>query len=204
MLYSVLAQYVVGIEWNVLRTLPVGKGFRSWQELCRRHEPRHPGRYCAQLTELLNPSWQCAGGSFLDKLKQWEKDWADYELATGETIPESLRCAVVLKHAPLEIRDVLRRSTMDVMASYATLKDVLEAYRIRSLAFQPKDDGGPQPMEVDAFGRWKAAGKQPQSTWFSGHCLKCRKVGHKKQSRLLTTFASVREARTAETAQHSR
>ena len=136
-LYSVLAQYVVGDEWDILRTLPVGKGFRSWQELCRRHEPRHPGRYCAQLTELLNPPWQHVSGSFLDKLKQWEKDWADYELATGESIPESLRCAVVLKHAPMEIRDVLRRSTMDEMTSYATLKDVLETYRIRSLAFQP-------------------------------------------------------------------
>ena len=77
------------------------------------------------------------------------KKWADYELATGESIPEYLRCAVVLKHAPMEIRNVLRRSTMEMMASYATLKDVLETYRIRSLAFQPKDDGGPQLMEVD-------------------------------------------------------
>ena len=99
---------------------------------------------------------------------------------TGETIPEALRCAVVLKHAPLEIRDVLRRSTMDVMASYGTLKYVLETYRIRSLAFQPKDDGGPQPMEVDAFGRWRAAGKQSQTAYFSGHCLKCGKIGHKE------------------------
>ena len=60
------------LGFSCLRVLPRGEGFRAWQELCRKFEPRHPGRYAQQLTDLLNPSWATTAGSFMDKLRRWQ------------------------------------------------------------------------------------------------------------------------------------
>ena len=76
------------LGFSCLRVLPRGEGFRAWQELCRKFEPKHPGRYAQQLTDLLNPAWATTAGSFMDKLRRWQFEVREYEAETGENITD--------------------------------------------------------------------------------------------------------------------
>ena len=64
----------------------------------------------------------------MDKLRRWEFDIHKYQGETGEALSDRMKCAVVLRCAPLEVKDVLRRSSANVMDSFAALWEALEAY----------------------------------------------------------------------------
>ena len=111
----------------------------------------HGGRFCRKLSEILNPTWEHETGPLLDKLRRWQYEVNIYQGETGEQLSDRLKCAVVLRFAPLEVKDVLRRSPANIMDSFETLMEALESYRQRGMAFTT---GGTVkttavPMEVD-------------------------------------------------------
>ena len=95
----------------------------------------HGGRFCRKLSEILNPTWEHETGPFLDKLRRWQYEVNIYQGETGEQLSDRLKCAVVLRFAPLEVKDVLRRSPANIMDSFETLMEALESYRQRGMAF---------------------------------------------------------------------
>ena len=117
------------------------------------------GRFCRKLAEILNPTWEHEAGPFLDKLRKWQYEVNIYQGETSEQISDRLKCAVVLRFAPLEVKDVLRRSPANVMDNFENLMEALETYRQRGVAFTT---GGTLktstvPMEVDAAERGSVA-----------------------------------------------
>ena len=154
-LYMVLIQRCP-LAFSRLRLLPKGWGFRAWQEVCRKFSPKHPGRFASQLTEILNPDWAHSSGNFMDKHKQWIYQVHEYEREAGEVLSDRTKCAVVLRLARLEVRDVLRRTSAQVLDQFDELVKTLEDYRIRSQTFvHGQIQSTTSPMEVDAIKKGK-------------------------------------------------
>ena len=97
----------------------------------------------------------------MDRLRRWQFEVREYEAETGENITDRTKCAVVLRWAPLEVRDILRRSAASVLDNFDELVKTLEDYRVRSQTFQHATvTSMPTPMEVDAmWSYWKGGGK---------------------------------------------
>ena len=71
----------------------------------------------------------------MDKLKQWIYRLNEYERETGEVVSDWTKCAVVLRWSPLEVKDVLRRTSAQVLDQFDELVKTLEDCRIRSQTF---------------------------------------------------------------------
>ncbi len=59
---------------------------------------------------MMSPQWAkgLTAKQFADKLDEWETDTDMYEKQTSEMLNETIKVAVVLKHAPTEIQSALR------------------------------------------------------------------------------------------------
>eukprot|EP00972_Heterocapsa_arctica_P079402 11702449-Heterocapsa_arctica.AAC.1 len=74
-------------------------------------------------------------------------------------MPEPYKCATIMRHAPVMIRQFLRTHPEDVMSSYMRLKGALESYHVRGAVYTWGDrtwnddaDPGVVPMDIGEIG----------------------------------------------------
>jgi hypothetical protein len=84
---------------------------------------------------------------------------------SGELVPDSMKCAVLMRWAPVAIRTLVRQSTTDLMASYALFKQTVTDFHLRGQVFAGTGAAqGPAPMDIGAVGgngsppRWQGSG----------------------------------------------
>eukprot|EP00972_Heterocapsa_arctica_P055916 8247818-Heterocapsa_arctica.AAC.1 len=99
----------------------------------------------------------------MEQLLAWECRVISYEGSTGAPMPDSYKCAVVMKKAPKDIRAFLRGHAEDLKQDFGRLKRALRTHRIRGQTYDSvgrvvSEDGerwetspAPLPMEVDAL-----------------------------------------------------
>ena len=143
---------------------------------------------------------------FADKLDEWETDTDMYEKQTSEMLNESIKVAVVLKHAPTEIQGAVRMQMATIHDDYDALRNTVQLmarglteYNLRGVSSSGHDnrDG----MDVDSstnavYGKGgknkdkgyqkggkvkgKTKDKSKSKTKFEGTCFVCGKTGHMK------------------------
>eukprot|EP00972_Heterocapsa_arctica_P082256 12122408-Heterocapsa_arctica.AAC.1 len=115
-LHALLAQLVHGKALAIVRLAPKKNGIAAWHNLVAEYEPALATRWCAQLAELLSPGdWSAKKpAEFLEALMTWERKVAEYEISTGVRMPEPYKCATIMRHAPVAIRQFLRMHPEDV------------------------------------------------------------------------------------------
>ena len=130
------------------------------------YEPQAATRYTSILVGLLSPdAWnQKQGDDFMDAFREWETAVGEYERAAGEELSTNVRIAVVLRHAPADIKNALRMSMGAVKGDYEQLKHTIEEYCISGRDFDRRGvladgssgPGGVMPMDVGAV--WQKGG----------------------------------------------
>eukprot|EP00972_Heterocapsa_arctica_P008952 1314428-Heterocapsa_arctica.AAC.1 len=92
----------------------------AWRKLVNEYEPEVAARYCAVLASLLMPEWHddLTLHQFMEQLLSWERRVVQYEAATGAPMPDSYKCAVVMKKAPKDIRAFLRGHADDLTQDF--------------------------------------------------------------------------------------
>ena len=68
------------------------------------------GDQFARLTSLLQTSLG-SGGDFIDNLTTWERGLEEYEMQTGDKLPDSIRIAQLLGQAPEPLRNHITLTT---------------------------------------------------------------------------------------------
>ena len=79
------------------------------------------------LSGILNPQWS-DDGDFEVQLLEWEHKVDKYTNVTQVQVPDSIKCATVMRWAPTSVRDYLHRSPIDVMTNYGVLRSQLVLY----------------------------------------------------------------------------
>eukprot|EP00435_Cladocopium_sp_Y103_P020520 s28_g5.t1 len=223
-LFNLLTQSVEGRALQVMMNVEAGNGFQAWKALCETYEPSVGGRHTAMLIGIIAPSWEnVRDAEFLEAIETWEVQIRRYEVQSQEAVSNSMKIAVLMKHAPPSVRAALRTASSTIGSDYTRAKvfvrDFLQSGVVYTSAGDAgrADDKGPAPMDVGAVqkgdkgkkgkkgkgekgvnkgSKWdKSAGKAPQYTKkFQGECSHCGKWGHKKADcRLLAKEKAQRE-----------
>ena len=110
MMYALLASFLRGRLLRVIRVHEKDRnGFAAWRDLLQEMEPRERGRGLALLVGLVSEeNWPRDQPEYLDQVRCWDMLVRQYEDTTGKTVPDDLKVAVVLRHAPGEIGRHLR------------------------------------------------------------------------------------------------
>ena len=174
-LHAVLAQVCAGKALTLVRLQQDHNGLLAWRRLVTEYEPKQALRWTTMLTALMNPKWTDSS-SFDTQWLDWERSVALYEQQSGANLPEDIKAAIVLEHAPKSVRDFLESSAVDCTDSYATLRSQVRLFTLRRRRFDDTGQlraGSSGSMSVDELVAWikgkgkgkgkgKAAGKGKQ------------------------------------------
>ena len=163
-LYAALVNLCRGKALTLARRCGRGEGFELWRRLCVEYQSSVGARTTAMLVGVLTPHWDDSR-PFLDVLSEWELGIEDYEAQAQDLVSEAVKCAVVLKHAPPEVRKALQTHVAAIGSDYDKLRAIVRSMLTDAAAYDamgarapdPRDaGGGPQPMQVDAaWQTWK-------------------------------------------------
>ena len=205
-IFYLLVQLVGGRALAIVRKVVKGNGLLAWYRRKKEYEDSGGHRSVALLMGLMSPQWpkDLTAKQFADKLDEWETDTDMYEKQTSEMLNESIKVAVVLKHAPTEIQGALRMQMATIHDDYDALRNTVQLmarglteYNSRGVSSSGHDnrDG----MDVDSStnavsgkgGKNKDKGyqkggkvkgktkdKSKSKTKFEGTCFVCGKAGH--------------------------
>ena len=208
-LFNLLTQSVDGRALQILMNVEGQNGFQAWKALCDAYEPPVGGRHMAMLTAIIAPDWKNIKESeILETIESWEVLVRRYEMQSKETVSESMRVAVLMKHVPSPVKDAMRAAGTQIGTNYERAKKFIRDYLqtgniYKSGGALAKDDGGLAPMDVGAVshaekgkkgksskgdkgvnkgGKYdkQGKGKAPITKKFNGECSYCGKWGHKK------------------------
>ena len=184
-LHALLTQLVSGRALLILRHDECRCGLTGWRNLVLEYEPESVARTTAMLSAVLQPPW-VGQRDFWDQLMEWETQVRRYEVAARAQLPPGVKVAVILRHAPRWVKDLVKTSSVDLMTSYVELKAAIHAYYLRGRVFtgmgqlsastaSASTATGVAPMEVDmatfgglARGRGRGAGGKGKSSGRGG------------------------------------
>ena len=110
----------------------------------------------------------------LETIESWEVLVGRYEMQSKETVSESMRVAVLMKHVPSPVKDAMRAAGTQIGTNYERAKkfirDDLQTGNIyKSGGALAKDDGGLAPMDVPCRegkeGQVKQRRQRSQQRW---------------------------------------
>ena len=109
--------------------------------------PQQIPRQMAILVGLLEPKFGGDVSTFLDKYLNWERRIEELSANSGITLPEQVRCAIIMTKSPKPIRRYLENQAMQVQTSYPAMRQALQLYLYRLRSFN--SEGVSSAMEVD-------------------------------------------------------
>ena len=116
----------------IFKTCERGNGFQVWCKLHKEYEARLAGRYQGMLTALMNPEgWKSLDDiKFAEAYLKWQGDVMQYELHKLKPLEDQVKIAVVMRHAPDQIRSFLRQQPHHIGDDYHRLDTVLNNYLV--------------------------------------------------------------------------
>jgi len=84
----------------------------------------------------LQPGFQ-TGGDFLEQLQTWENNVRKYEEAAGETLPHTIKTAMVLQHAPPLVKTYLQLNIETFQGSHSRMRMAIESYMLTQKNWSP-------------------------------------------------------------------
>jgi hypothetical protein len=155
-IWGILAQYLHGRAYALLRLAPMGAGYTVWYRLWQEYEtPDEVPRQMAVLMCLIQPTWSNRDvNNFQDKLMAWEYRMSELEATSTIRIPEAIKCAVLMTKSPKPIRSFLKMQSLEKTTSYSSLKRAIQLFLQRGLSYdeegRQKGQELPDFREVDA------------------------------------------------------
>jgi hypothetical protein len=154
-LHAILSQLCSGKALTIVRLCADNNGLRAWRHLVREYEPKQALRWTTMLTSLLNPKW-VENDDFQGQWLEWERKTDVYERQAGAHLPDDIKAAVVLEHAPKTVREFLEQSPVDCTESYMAMKTQLRLFFLRKRRFDDAGQlrAGNAGMSIDELVAW--------------------------------------------------
>ena len=115
--------------------------------------PRTAGRRLAMLQTVLQPGMGDVQARFEELWKLWEHQVEIYEKPAGSNLDNDVKASVVIREAPLELRDNLLVNSHQFDKQYGQLQTVIQAFlssnkMLIANDFRFEPELGPSPMDV--------------------------------------------------------
>ena len=150
---------------NIMMNCARHNGLGAWWRLKQEYEPKFSGRHANMLSGLIAPDWtDCSAEVFREKFLEWEVATQRYEAHIGERMSDSLKIAVVTRHSPVEVRNVIRTHLSALGSDYKKLRDLISDFLISGLNWNITGGTGSSPplpvaQAMDIGGVTKGPGK---------------------------------------------
>ena len=171
-LYAILGSLLKGPALRKLqqgRLLASRNGFEAFRQLSMEFLPRVGNRKLAMLQQVLNPGFHSGmnDDQWREEYSRWVAilDETEALLGPDESLPASIKVALILGRAPSAVRDQLELHSSQYENDPERLVEAIEAF-LRSRRMFAADHGA-IPMDVDRVGA------------FAGTCHTCGVVGHR-------------------------
>ena len=88
------------------------------------------------LAGLIALDWgQCNTGSFRERFLEWEVAVQRYESQSADKLSDSLKVAIVSRHAPAEVRAAIRTHITFIGTSYSRLRVMVNEFLVNGLGY---------------------------------------------------------------------
>ena len=114
-LYSLLSETCHGRAHVLIRI--ESEGLLAWRRLNGEYQPSKAFRYVNLLAQLLNPTF-LVNQQFMPQLLTWEREVHEYEAQTGNRLDDGVKCGVIARHAPEQIRNFLTLTYEDLSEKF--------------------------------------------------------------------------------------
>ena len=159
-LFNVLIGLCRGRALGIVRDGAPQCGFEAWARLLQEYEPNLASRRMSVLTAVLSPT--LAEATFREDLMAWERVVMRYEVLTGARVPSDLKCAIVMKSAPVTVKSYLQTASTSVLDDYDQLREILRLWQVKLQIYSgdwPAPSGtGAVPMEIGVVQKLQFAG----------------------------------------------
>ena len=170
--YGALIHVLSGRAIAIAKTVEEGNGFELWRRLFAEYEPDSGQRLMAILGGVISPKFS-EKEDFLAQLEKWETLVRKYEDLSIETIGDNMKRAIILGHAPMQLRTLLRTQGIG-LNNYADMKKMLRLYAetgrsYDNMGVETRGSGSAgEAMEIGMIygGKPRADGGKP---WQKGH-----------------------------------
>ncbi len=167
-LFYILVMLTKAEPLALVRKAGTQQGYEAWRCLCRRYQPDTVGRHMGVLQGVLSP--ELSATNFMADLVSWENRVRIYEEQSKESLSESIKTAVLLKHSPEEVRVHLQMNQELLGTDYQHMRRSIEGFLLARTTWSVSGASTPgassllnsktTPMEVGAVqAKSKSKGK---------------------------------------------
>ena len=162
-----LRSLVDGKALDIVKSVPAGNGFEAWRRLFAEYKPQTAGRKVSMLEAVMEDR-QRDGEDFSTWYYRWKELVRQAESARGRVIDDDIKCAVVLRRSPRELRDHLLLAVPNVdfssmNATVVTWMLAKKSYSTNPATSSSAPAGGshkdPNAMEIGAMNSGWDSGK---------------------------------------------
>lgn len=136
-------------------------GLSGYRAMARRHNPRSQARAPTQLQDNMSFAFGSSPTELLDRVMTFDRMVVEYEASTRESLPSSVKIAVLLKRSPPPVRAHLLL-TCRMSPDFAGMRSAMEGSVVTGRTWNTSGIAAAQgtaPMKVDAVFGGKAKGK---------------------------------------------
>jgi len=158
-----LRSLVEGKALDIVKQVPEkGNGFEAWRRLWAEYRPLNANRKVSLLERVMDER-----PSSSEDFSSWYFRWLELirqtEMVRQRPLDDDIKCAVVLKRAPPELRDHLVLQAGAIADTFSTMNQIITTWMIARRSFPPtglmKQSKEPAGMEVSAVWQDKGKGK---------------------------------------------
>ena len=175
-LHDILCQCVSGEAMAIVRSVDDFQGFKAWQKLHRKYNPRTMARAIRMMGEVANPQHVKDVKDVEMALNRWEGKVKTLHKEFGEEVGETMRIAIMTSMLPTVIQDYIYTNITEKTA----FADILE--KVRSwVSNRVAMTGGPTPMDIGEVEDWGEAEHDDGDVMAVGawtKCHRCEGWGH--------------------------
>ena len=180
-LYDILSQRCTGEALSLIKSVRNCSGFRAWQVLYKKYNPKTMARGVRLMIEVVNPPRIKSLGEIEAEITKWEEKTTILSSQFGEAINQKMKIAIFTNMMPANIQDYIY-SIVESDTQYETLKDKVRGMVSNKVAMNM----GPAPMDIGGMGfECGACGEEEWSEEMdvgavnaNTKCYRCQGYGH--------------------------
>ena len=175
-LYDILCQCVSGEAMAIIRSVDDFQGFRAWQTLHLKYNPRTMARAIRMMGEVANPQHVKDVKDVEMALNRWEGKVKILQKEFNEQVGDKMKIAIMTSMLPTVIQDYIYTN----ITEKTLFGDILE--KVRSwVGNRVAMMGGPTPMDIGEVEEWGEADHDDGDVMAVGawtKCHRCEGWGH--------------------------
>ena len=178
-LYALFARRLRGKALTFVRLAEQGHGLAVLLALYKEYRPHGIEPDHGMLTAILNPKWwherEHQSRDFNDVLLDWDTLVNRYEVSSGETVTNAMRCATILAWCPKHVENMLRSAAKSVRQNHGEMRIAIKDQAIGAIRDYAPVASSTDAMDVGAImSRDGKGGKSKAGV----RCEKCGRIGH--------------------------